>query len=45
MKKEHHKIVRELVRILLRDEYLDFLLVYKKFPCGASILKVRGIIL
>lgn len=32
MKKEHHKIVRELVRILLRDEYLDFLLVYKKVP-------------
>jgi hypothetical protein len=32
MKKERHKIVRELVRILLRDEYLDFLLVYKKVP-------------
>ena len=32
MKKEHYKIIHELVRILLRDEYLDFLLVYKKVP-------------
>lgn len=27
-----YKIVHKLVRILLRDEYLDFLLVYKKVP-------------
>ena len=29
---EAYKIIHELVRILLRDEYLDFLLVYKKVP-------------
>lgn len=29
---ELHKTIRELVRILLRDEYLDFLLTYKKVP-------------
>lgn len=27
-----YKIIHELVRILLRDEYLDFLLTYKKVP-------------
>ena len=29
---EAYKIIHELVRILLRDEYLDFLLTYKKVP-------------
>lgn len=29
---ELHKTIHELVRILLRDEYLDFLLTYKKVP-------------
>ena len=42
MKKEHHKIVRELVRILLRDEYLDFLLVYKKVPMWCVDIEGKG---
>ena len=42
MKKEHHKIVRELVRILLRDEYLDFLLVYKKVPMWCVDIAGKG---
>lgn len=42
MKKEHHKIVRELVRILLRDEYLGFLLVYKKVPMWCVDIAGKG---
>ena len=37
-----YKIVHKLVRILLRDEYLDFLLVYKKVPMWCVDLEGKG---